>query len=35
MDKKTPPKVGIISLGCPKALVDSVRILTKLGGAGY
>jgi len=35
MDKKTPPKVGIISLGCPKALVDSERILTKLGAEGY
>ncbi|HEY9079347.1 30S ribosomal protein S12 methylthiotransferase RimO [Magnetovibrio sp.] len=35
MDKKTPPKIGIISLGCPKALVDSERILTKLGAEGY
>ena len=35
MDQKTPPKVGIISLGCPKALVDSERILTKLGAEGY
>ncbi|MCW8916802.1 MAG: 30S ribosomal protein S12 methylthiotransferase RimO [Magnetovibrio sp.] len=35
MDKKTAPKVGIISLGCPKALVDSERILTKLGAEGY
>ena len=35
MDKKTPPKVGIISLGCPKTLVDSERILTKLGAEGY
>lgn len=34
MDKKAP-KVGIISLGCPKALVDSERILTKLGAEGY
>ena len=24
------PQVGIVSLGCPKALVDSERILTKL-----
>jgi ribosomal protein S12 methylthiotransferase len=30
-----PPKVGMVSLGCPKALVDSERILTKLRGDGY
>ena len=29
------PKIGIISLGCPKALVDSERILTKLHAEGY
>ncbi|MEE3627010.1 30S ribosomal protein S12 methylthiotransferase RimO [Nitrospirillum sp. BR 11752] len=29
------PKVGIVSLGCPKALVDSERILTKLRSEGY
>jgi ribosomal protein S12 methylthiotransferase len=29
------PKVGIVSLGCPKALVDSERILTKLYAEGY
>ena len=29
------PKVGIVSLGCPKALVDSERILTKLRANGY
>lgn len=29
------PKVGFISLGCPKALVDSERILTQLRGDGY
>ncbi|OEJ65258.1 30S ribosomal protein S12 methylthiotransferase RimO [Magnetovibrio blakemorei] len=34
MDKNAP-KVGIISLGCPKALVDSERILTKLAAEGY
>jgi ribosomal protein S12 methylthiotransferase len=28
-------KVGFISLGCPKALVDSERILTRLTGDGY
>lgn len=31
----SPPKVGMVSLGCPKALVDSERILTKLRGDGY
>src|SRR5690606_38552293 len=30
-----PPKVGLVSLGCPKALVDSERILTKLRSDGY
>lgn len=29
------PKVGIVSLGCPKALVDSERILTQLRTEGY
>lgn len=29
------PRVGFISLGCPKALVDSERILTKLRSEGY
>ncbi len=29
------PKVGFVSLGCPKALVDSERILTKLRAQGY
>lgn len=29
------PKVGMVSLGCPKALVDSERILTKLRSEGY
>ena len=29
------PTVGFISLGCPKALVDSERILTKLRSEGY
>ncbi|MDP9195231.1 MAG: 30S ribosomal protein S12 methylthiotransferase RimO [Pseudomonadota bacterium] len=29
------PKVGIVSLGCPKALVDSERILTQLRTQGY
>jgi ribosomal protein S12 methylthiotransferase len=31
----TPPRVGLVSLGCPKALVDSERILTQLRGDGY
>ncbi len=30
-----PPKIGFVSLGCPKALVDSERILTRLRGEGY
>lgn len=30
-----PPKVGFVSLGCPKALVDSERILTQLKLEGY
>ena len=32
---KLPPKVGFVSLGCPKALVDSERIITKLRSEGY
>ncbi|MFT8736543.1 MAG: 30S ribosomal protein S12 methylthiotransferase RimO [Zymomonas mobilis] len=37
MIKKLPssPKIGMVSLGCPKALVDSERILTKLRSEGY
>ena len=37
MATKIPPapKVGMVSLGCPKALVDSERILTKLRSDGY
>ena len=31
----TEPKVGFVSLGCPKALVDSERILTRLRAEGY
>ena len=31
----SPPKVGFVSLGCPKALVDSERILTQLRTDGY
>ncbi len=29
------PRVGVVSLGCPKALVDSERILTRLRAEGY
>ncbi len=31
----TPPKIGMVSLGCPKNLVDSERILTQLRSDGY
>jgi len=29
------PTIGIVSLGCPKALVDSERILSRLSAEGY
>ena len=32
---KRNPRVGFVSLGCPKALVDSERILTQLRAQGY
>ena len=32
---KRPPRVGFVSLGCPKALVDSERIVTELRAEGY
>ena len=32
---KANPKVGLVSLGCPKALVDSERIMTRLRAEGY
>jgi ribosomal protein S12 methylthiotransferase len=32
---KTSPKIGFVSLGCPKALVDSEHILTQLRAEGY
>ena len=35
MKQSTPPRVGFVSLGCPKALVDSERILTQLRAEGY
>src|SRR5690606_7366081 len=31
----TPRRIGFVSLGCPKALVDSERILTRLRAEGY
>ncbi|CAA9515639.1 MAG: Ribosomal protein S12p Asp88 (E. coli) methylthiotransferase [uncultured Sphingomonas sp.] len=31
----TPPRVGMVSLGCPKNLVDSERILSRLRADGY
>jgi len=33
--RQRAPKVGFVSLGCPKALVDSERILTRLRAEGY
>jgi ribosomal protein S12 methylthiotransferase len=30
-----PPRVGLVSLGCPKNLVDSERIMTRLRSEGY
>ncbi len=33
--RQKSPKVGFVSLGCPKALVDSERILTRLRAEGY
>jgi ribosomal protein S12 methylthiotransferase len=33
--KSASPKIGFVSLGCPKALVDSERIITKLRAEGY
>jgi ribosomal protein S12 methylthiotransferase len=32
---RNAPKVGFVSLGCAKALVDSERILTRLKSEGY
>jgi ribosomal protein S12 methylthiotransferase len=34
-EKIRPPRVGFVSLGCPKALVDSEQILTQLRAEGY
>ncbi|MDX6805339.1 30S ribosomal protein S12 methylthiotransferase RimO [Terrihabitans rhizophilus] len=35
MDDRPAPRVGLVSLGCPKALVDSERIMTQLRAEGY
>ncbi len=29
------PRISFVSLGCPKALVDSERIITRLRAEGY
>jgi len=34
-EKPTAPSVGFVSLGCPKALVDSELIITQLRAEGY
>ncbi len=34
-NKPAAPKVSFVSLGCPKALVDSERIVTRLRAEGY
>jgi len=34
-DANSAPKVSFVSLGCPKALVDSERIITRLRAEGY
>src|SRR3979411_2727659 len=34
-DASRAPKVSFVSLGCPKALVDSERIITRLRAEGY
>jgi ribosomal protein S12 methylthiotransferase len=35
MTELRAPKVSFVSLGCPKALVDSERIITRLRAEGY
>jgi ribosomal protein S12 methylthiotransferase len=35
MSTATAPKISFVSLGCPKALVDSERIITRLRAEGY
>ncbi len=34
-DDRSAPKISFVSLGCPKALVDSERIITRLRAEGY
>src|SRR6476659_5781726 len=34
-DSAPAPKISFVSLGCPKALVDSERIITRLRAEGY
>ena len=34
-DQNSPPSIGFVSLGCPKATVDSEHILTRLRAEGY
>jgi ribosomal protein S12 methylthiotransferase len=35
MEQASAPKISFVSLGCPKALVDSERIITRLRAEGY
>src|ERR1700759_3860566 len=35
MQQASAPKISFVSLGCPKALVDSERIITRLRAEGY
>ena len=35
IDQRPAPKISFVSLGCPKALVDSERIITRLRAEGY
>ena len=35
MSEAAAPKISFVSLGCPKALVDSERIITRLRAEGY
>ena len=35
MSQPAVPTIGLVSLGCPKALVDSERIITQLRAEGY
>ena len=34
-EPRNAPRIGVVSLGCPKALVDSERIMTRLKAEGY